>query len=38
MGERDRRDRLILLLVTGITALVIVVVLYCAGAFRPSTG
>lgn len=36
--ERDRRDRLILWLVTIGSGLVIAVVLYFAGAFTRSTG
>lgn len=38
MRDMDRRDRRIMLMITGGTALVIAVVLYFAGAFTKSTG
>lgn len=36
--DRDRRDNRIMLLVTAVSAVVIAVVLYFAGAFMKSTG
>jgi predicted nucleic acid-binding Zn ribbon protein len=38
MREQEKRDRRIMLAITGVVVLIIVAVLFLAGAFRLSTG